>query len=135
MSELQDSFKVNGKTWQFFNADHMNPMYYRQLTTEEVNAVCNTDLSVSDDASLGEEELGFFVWNEELFDRPVVLIELESSFDHEYEVQVARTNGSGPRPGAAGPLSADEYRTPVDSIEEANEVVREFAEEMTPLDL
>lgn len=134
-AELQGEFSVNGKTWHFFNAEHMNPMYYRYMTTEEVNYFCNTELSVSDSEPLGEDELGFFVWNEELFDRPVVVIELESSTDNKYEVQAARTNGSGPRPGAAGPMSADEYRIPVESDTEANTVVKELAQQLTPLDI
>lgn len=107
----------------------MNPMYYRYLTTSEVNELCGTDLAVADDADLGEDEIGFFVWDER-FHRPVVVIEVDSSATGAYIIQVARTNGTGPRPGASGPLS--EYRTEIDSVLEVNAVVRECAEEFTP---
>lgn len=130
-TDLQDSFIIDGQKWHFFNEEKMNPMYYRYMTTEEVNSVCNTSLSASDDEPLGEDELGFFVWNE-LFRRPIVVIELESSFDDEYEIQAASTNGTGPRPGAAGPLSTDEFRRTVTSNAEANDVVRDMAEKLTP---
>lgn len=131
MTELLDVFEVRGYTWHFANNEHINPMYYRYLTTSEVNDLCGTDLAVPDDEHLGKDELGFFVWDER-FHRPVVIIELELATESEYAVQVSRTNGSGPRPGAAGPLSSEEYRESVDSIDEANEVIRDYADEFTP---
>jgi hypothetical protein len=121
--ELLGDFEVSGVLWTCINNDHQNAMWYRYLTTEEINSF-GYDIDVDDTAPVGEDEIGFFIWNE-AFDRPVVVIECIRDADV-YGVVASRTNFGSNRPGAAEPIG-ERFQADVDSISEVNAKVKEFA--------
>lgn len=128
-SEIIGDFEVSGVSWKCINNDHQNAMWYRHLTTEEINSF-GFDLDVGDSEPLGEDELGFFIWND-AFDRPVVVIECVKK-STKYELITSRTNFGPNRAGAAEPMG-QKYQKTARSIKEVNSQIKEIASKLSSL--
>lgn len=132
-NKLPGDFTLNGKTWKFHNPSHMNPMWYRTMTTNEVNTAFNLSLSVPDSVSLTEDDLGFPVLSD-FAERPVITIELIKTESGNDKLVASATSGGPNRAGMTEQLGPD-FTRPAPNLRDARENLKILASQIRPSDI